>query len=112
MAWSTPHVTEGRLFYWHETGWISHPVGADSWYRWLAQPATRLFYIREAAMTVRREPVKGKQAPYWYAYRKRQGILAKVYLGRSEHLTPARLTTAAQHLDARQNPADTPAARP
>ncbi|GAC1395415.1 MAG: hypothetical protein NVSMB65_14460 [Chloroflexota bacterium] len=105
MAWSTPYVTDGRLFYWQETAWISHPLGSSSWYRWLAQPDTRLFYVRDAAMTVRREVVKGKQEPYWYAYRKRHGALAKVYLGRSEALSAARLTDAARQLDARQLPA-------
>jgi LuxR family transcriptional regulator, maltose regulon positive regulatory protein len=105
MAWSTPYVTEDRLFSWQETAWISHPLESASWYRWLAAPTSRLFYVRETALTVRREAVKGKQEPYWYAYRKRHGRLAKVYLGRSAGLTAARLTAAAQHLDARQPPA-------
>lgn len=108
MARSTPYVSEGRLFYWRETErlWISHVVGAEAWYRWLDQPTNRLFYVRDAAMTVRREPVKGKRTPYWYAYRKRGGTVAKVYLGRSAHLTPERLAGAAQQLDARTNAAD------
>lgn len=108
MTRSTPYVSEGRLFYWRETErlWISHVVGAKAWYRWLDQPTTRLFYVRDAPMTVRREPVKGKRAPYWYAYRKRGGTVAKVYLGLSTQLTPERLVGAARQLDAKTNTAD------
>lgn len=108
MARSTPYVSEGRLFYWRESEhlWISHAVGTEAWYHWLDQSANRLFYVRDALMTVRREPVKGKRAPYWYAYRKRGGTVAKVYLGLSTQLTPEHLTSAARQLDAKTNTAD------
>ena len=104
MARSTPYVSEGRLFYWRETErlWISHTIGAEAWYRWLDQPENRLFYVRDAPMTVRRESVKGKRDPYWYAYRKRGGTLAKVYLGRSDQLTPTCLAASAHQLDDKQ----------
>src|SRR6266849_1892625 len=75
-------------------------VGSEAWYAWLSQPATRsfAFHSPQGTLTARREHRHGTW--YWYAYRSQEGHVRKVYLGKSEELTPARLHEAASSLSA------------
>jgi len=99
MARSTPEIIDGHLLYWTGTAWHHHAVGSPRWFAWLAQPEHHLF--RYAGLSVRRERPKGKRRAFWYAYRKHQGRVLKVYLGTTEHLTLAGLAAAAQRLQAK-----------
>lgn len=99
MARSTPEIIDGHLLYLTGTAWQHHAVGSPQWVAWLAHPEHRLF--RYAGLSVRREIPKGKTQGFWYAYRKHQGRVLKVYLGPSAHLTLPRLALAAQRLQAR-----------
>src|SRR5215467_3703879 len=79
------------------------PVGTPAWYAWLS--TARAFTFRGAlgTFTARREPASNKRGgEYWRAYRKRNGKLYRVYLGKSEELTLDRLNTAAVTLASQQ----------
>jgi len=81
------------------------PVGTPAWYAWLS--TARAFAFRSAlgTFTARKEPASNKRGgEYWRAYRKRNGKLYRVYLGKSQELTCDRLNTAAVTL-ARKPPA-------
>src|SRR5690242_14629155 len=76
-------------------------VGSSAWYVWLNEPTTGSFAFRssQGTLTARREQRHGIW--YWYAYRTQEGHLQKVYLGKSEELTLARLHEAAISLSAK-----------
>ena len=108
MARRTPQILDGYLLYFTGTEWRHHAVGSTAWFAWLDQPTHRLFTYD--GLAVRREVPKGKRQGFWYAYRKHQGRLAKLYLGKSDALTLAHLAAAAQHM--RQKTGDAPALPP
>jgi predicted ATPase/DNA-binding CsgD family transcriptional regulator len=72
------------------------PVGTPEWYAWLSR--ARIFTFRSALgmFTARKEQASNKRGhEYWRAYHKRDGKLHRVYLGKSEELTLARLKAVA-----------------
>src|SRR5215208_4731644 len=77
-------------------------VDSPAWTTWLRDPATRSFSFRglSGTFTARKERRSGGDE-YWSAYRKLGGKLRKVYLGKAEKLTLARLEDAATNLAAR-----------
>jgi LuxR family maltose regulon positive regulatory protein len=83
-------------------------VGTDAWRAWLA--AGQSFIVEGAGgrFTARAELRQG--APYWYAYRRHDGRLRKIYLGKADDLSPARLAEAELRLLGRATP--TPDAPP
>ncbi len=72
------------------------PVGSASWHAWLDQQQGFCFEGDAGHFTARCELRRG--IPYWYAYRRRDGKLAKTYLGRAEELMQERLEQASAHL--------------
>lgn len=98
-------------------GW-SVRLDTAAWVAWLEESTTTRFayplfdpakgYI-VGRMTVRKER-RARGGAYWAAYRRTCGYLRKVYLGRSETLTQARLEAVARMLreanDARASPPD------
>src|SRR6266704_2345099 len=74
------------------------PVGSKDWYAWLSDQEALSFAYKTAqgTMTARRELRHGSW--YWYAYRCQNARLRKVYLGKTENLTPQRLNDAIQEL--------------
>jgi LuxR family transcriptional regulator, maltose regulon positive regulatory protein len=79
-------------------------LDTPAWRGWLeAETTTRFAYpVFDPAhgyvagfMTVRKEQ-RQRGGTYWVAYRRYQGRLRKVYLGRAHTLTQARLETIAQ----------------
>lgn len=90
---STPKVIGGWLY--TDEGSISLADTAR-WQAWLS--SHRLFYFdcKEGFFTARYER-RGKGL-YWYASRRRRGVLRNVYLGSSERLTEARLVEVAGQL--------------
>ena len=71
-------------------------VGSADWLAWLADHDRFTFRHQGTHFTARREARRGGQ--YWYAYRRHQGQLHKVYLGRAAELTAAALIVAAGRL--------------
>ncbi len=112
MARSTPLVEDGVLRFQLENEADHITVDSLEWWRWLERDSVTTFHFKHAEgnFTARREQKSGSS--YWYAYRKRQGHLAKVYLGKTEELLLAHLeqvalllaTTAQSHM-AKEDPA-------
>jgi len=71
-------------------------VGTPAWYAWLSTARTFAFRSAFGTFTARKEQVSNKRGGwYWRAYRKREGKLHRVYLGKSEEVTLARLNAVA-----------------
>lgn len=68
------------------------PVGSADWLAWLQGHKRFVFVGENGRFTARKEMRRGQ--PYWYAYRRREGKLNKVYLGRAVDLTIACLQEA------------------
>jgi LuxR family transcriptional regulator, maltose regulon positive regulatory protein len=78
-------------------------LDTPAWTQWLAAPTTRSFayplFDRAAGwiagfMTVRKER-RARGSTYWVAYRRCDGQLRKIYLGRSSQVTGLRLAAVA-----------------
>lgn len=69
------------------------------WFAWLDEVSSFAFHGQSGSFTARKE-TKQRGAVYWYAYRKREGKLAKKYLGKTADLTFARLEEVAGVLPA------------
>ena len=93
-------VQDGTLWMGGETA-VSPPIPLDSpqWLDWLTSHKQFKFKGTAGHFSARRETRHGSD--YWYAYRRRSGTLNKVYLGKSEEITPARLEQAAANLAGR-----------
>ena len=96
--------------------WIEGPtvpngslrLDTPAWFAWLAAPTTTSFsypildrvrgYI-SGYLTVRKE-TRQRGGVYWSAYRRWEGRVQKIYLGRTECLTLTRLQAAARALGA------------
>lgn len=72
------------------------PLDSPQWYEWLTRHTQFKFQGTAGHFSARRETRHGSD--YWYAYRRRGGRLHKVYLGKSEEISPARLELAATDL--------------
>jgi len=76
------------------------PVGTPAW---LSTARSVAFRSALGSFTARREPASNKRGgEYWRAYRKHEGRLHRVYLGKSEELTLERLNSAAVTLASHQ----------
>lgn len=77
---------------------VSLPIPLDSpqWNNWLTDHKQFKFKGTAGHFSARRET--RHDSDYWYAYRRRNGTLNKVYLGKSEEITPERLEQAAANL--------------
>lgn len=75
-------------------------VDSATWFAWLKEPDVRSFHYEGDAgkFTARKEERATSTNEYWYAYRKVQGKLRKVYLGAMEELTGDRLEQVAQEI--------------
>lgn len=70
-------------------------VGSTEWYEWLSNARNFSFKGEKGSFVAQCE--KRRSNAYWYAYR-RAGKLIKVYLGKTEELTPERLERASASL--------------
>jgi LuxR family maltose regulon positive regulatory protein len=68
-------------------------IGTTAWYSWLECHGSFRFACPEGTFTARKE--RRADNWYWYAYRRQQGRLHTVYIGKSEDLTVTRLTEIA-----------------
>ena len=97
---NTPVVLSGILYTNDEHTGIR--VGSAAWWTWV-ETQQCFYYQTERPFTARQE--KRRKGQFWYAYRKSQNRLYKVYLGRADQLTPERLAEAARQLADRIVPA-------
>ena len=94
MQQTIPRVEDGRLFQ-SENEVQPILVGTPAWYDWLEHQSSFTFVDHRLTFTARKSVLRSG-ASYWKAYRKRQGKLYRIHLGRSHMLTLQRLQTAAQ----------------
>lgn len=74
-------------------------VETPAWYAWLDAVTAFTYTSCDGTFSARKEAIAhGRGGTYWRAYRKSKGKLYRVYLGKSEHLTMARLNDAAREL--------------
>jgi LuxR family maltose regulon positive regulatory protein len=111
LSWSAPH--QGYELSDPQRGEGLRLMGEDpAWFAWLEVVSSFAFHGQNGSFTARKE-TKQRGAGYWYAYRKREGILAKTYLGKTADLTFARLEGVARVLQApRASAARAPAPLP
>ena len=81
-------VTGNRL----QVGPSSIRVGSPEWYTWLSEHDRFSFQGENGRFTAQSEMRRNKT--YWYAYRRRNGKLFKLYLGKAEELSPERMQQA------------------
>src|SRR5215210_184929 len=100
MVRRIPHVADGVLHAQGPPGASEIAVDSPAWAAWLEDRAARSFSFEgpSGTFTARKERRSGSNEGYWSAYRKRGGKLRKVYLGKAENLTLARLDAAAARL--------------
>jgi LuxR family transcriptional regulator, maltose regulon positive regulatory protein len=89
---TTPKVVWQTLY----TDSAAVPLESPLWFDWLAHNATFYLESQEGTFTARQE-LRGGSA-FWYAFRRHQNKLYKVYLGRTADLTHARLLAVARQL--------------
>ncbi len=96
-----PVVKDGALWTEEQELALSPPIlpNTPQWNEWLT--SHRQFQFNGAAghFSARRESRNG--CDYWYAYRRRDGVLHKAYLGKATDLTLGRLEEVAGNLDGR-----------
>lgn len=75
-------------------------VDSDFWFAWLKDPEVKSFHFEndQGKFTARKEERATSTNEYWYAYRKFQGKLRKVYLGAMDELTSERLNKVAAEI--------------
>jgi len=71
-------------------------IGSRAWYEWLTEHDGFIYEGDTGHFTARLEMRRGIN--YWYGYRRRDGKLSKVYLGKSEDLTSECLEQASARL--------------
>jgi hypothetical protein len=79
------------------------PPGSQEWFIWLASLGYFHFKGKAGHFMARHEEKKQDNAPAyfnWYAYRKVNGRLHKLYLGRTNDLTMEQLEHVARNLQA------------
>ena len=111
LSWSALH--QGYELSDPQRGERLRLMGEDpAWFAWLEVASSFAFHGHNGSFTARKE-TKQRGAGYWYAYRKREGALAKTYLGKTADLTFARLEGVARVLQApRASAARAPAPQP
>lgn len=94
-----PFIAGQRLTYQQDEQAQTLVIGTTAWYHWLQTATTFTFTSDKGSFTARREQAGNKRGGwYWRAYHKHAGQRLRMYLGRSEKLTPERLSAAATRL--------------
>jgi predicted ATPase/DNA-binding CsgD family transcriptional regulator len=94
-----PVVQDDILIYQQDGQDDRLPVGTPAWYAWLSIARTFTFRSAFGTFTARKEQASNKRGGwYWRAYRRREGTLHRVYLGKSEEVTLERLNFVAMIL--------------
>jgi len=109
MATKPPRISE-QWVYDGEVPSGSVQLDSTAWFAWLAAETTTRFsyplfdpqvgYI-VGFLTVRKER-RQRGSAYWVAYRRVEGHVRKIYLGRSEAVTAQRLQATASRLQGKE----------
>jgi LuxR family maltose regulon positive regulatory protein len=93
---TTPIVLSGHLY--TDDEYTGTRVGSPAWFAWLATATTFYFEGHPGTFTAHCER-RQRGDRYWTAYRRYQGRLHRIYLGKTDQLTPERLAEAALTLN-------------
>ena len=94
LTWYDPYV--------NRTNTVGQ-VGSAEWTAWLqAAEHTSFRYESETGSFTAIKEKRGGH-PVWYAHRRRNGHLNRVYLGQAENLTAAKLFEATRQLNRKEN---------
>src|SRR3989440_1692301 len=109
----TPSRIQGDTLTYQQDGQPVHVVvDTPGWYSWLETASIFTFRSAYGTFTARKEEAGHKRGgPYWRAYRKHNGKVHRVYLGKSEELTLERLKLVAATLQGSEG-GDVPLAAP
>lgn len=120
MGQTSPTIRGNTLFYSMHGEKHTLVVGTQDWYTWLAESTIFTFEDPHGTFTARKERSGSQRGGwYWKAYRRHNGTLQRVYLGKAEDITLEQLQRAAARLfqqtdasraDARESP-DAPTLR-
>ncbi len=86
---TTPIVISGGLYTDDETP-AGIPVGSPAWFAWLEAGTTFYYTSLQGTFSAHCEQ-RRRGGRYWIAYRRRDGVLHRVHLGKADHLTRKRL---------------------
>jgi LuxR family maltose regulon positive regulatory protein len=89
---TTPLVVSGRLY--TDDAATGTTLGSPAWFAWLTTATAFYFESPLGTFTAHREQ-RQRGGWYWIAYRRRNGRLQRVHLGKPDQLTVQRLTDAA-----------------
>ncbi len=102
-----PMISNGHLQLLNGAGGSSSiRVGSDAWFAWLRNEQNKSFSFRNHLETFTAHRERLRNGWYWYAYRRNEGKLRKVYLGKTEELTLERLYAVAAILNSQENSAN------
>lgn len=98
MTRTTPTIRDATLHFYEDEQETSIVVGSARWFEWLQEGTSTTFSFRspDGSYTARKESAGNHRGGrYWKVYLKRQGVLYRAYLGKSEDLTFERLNEVA-----------------
>ncbi|MHB8753282.1 MAG: hypothetical protein ACYDBJ_29365 [Aggregatilineales bacterium] len=100
---TTPLVLNDILY--SDDAFTGAKLNSSAWFEWLVTASTFYYQGRLGSFTAHLEQ-RARGGQYWIAYRRQAGILRRVHLGKTNHLTREHLEQAVLTLDAffaRQN---------
>ncbi len=96
MARTVPILRDGFLTDQHQGVTRTIAVGTPAWNRWLSDATVFVVEQEGATYTARKERAGNRRGGwYWRAYRTRDGVRQRAYLGKAEDLTLTRLRDTA-----------------
>ncbi len=90
---STPKVVSGYLY--TDDPFTGTVVGSPAWFVWLSLASTFYYEAHPGSSFTAHREQRQRGSHYWTAYRRHQGVLSRVYLGKADQLTPQRLAEVA-----------------
>ena len=104
LAWSSTTAAY-ELYETRDRGMLGIAPESPAWFAWLEQVSSFAFVGKSGHYTARKE-ARQRGDRYWYAYQARGEHLTKKYLGKTAHLTLARLEQVAgmQHVRSEDQP--------
>lgn len=111
MATATPTVAGDVLIFDDGGEPRSIAVGSPAWFAWLEAASGFTYQGERGSFTARKES-RQRGGWYWKAYRRRDGKLRRIYLGKAPDLSAARLASAAAALAGAPPAAAVPPAAP
>ena len=99
MARATPIVQTDILHYQQNQQSQYLKLDTPEWFEWLTRANIFAFACEQGSFTARKEPASNQRGDtYWRAYRRKEGKLYRVYLGKNAELSLSRLLDTAKQI--------------